>query len=165
MQIIVETSHLMVRTWQEQDLASYAVIVGDENATKLKVFGSETPQCRAETELWRYQLEQDKQGWSRWAVIHKGSQQLIGYCGFSRYLNEIEINWRFLPEYRCKLITIEIIEAVVHVGFNQFGFNKIISFTSPSNHRTLDVMKQVGMTLDRIEGWGQCSALCYSLCS
>ena len=165
MRVVAETSQLVVRTWQERDLADYAALLGDEDATDLTEFSSEGPACRAETELWRYQLEQDKLGWSKWAVVHKKSQQLIGYCGFSPYHHDVEISWRFLPEYRGKGLAIEVIEAVVNVGLNQFGFKKIVSFTSPANHHTVGVMKQVGMTLDRIEGWGQCSAVCYSLSS
>ena len=81
MRVVVETPHLLIRTWQELDLQGYADLIGDEYE-QLSGFSSEKPACRAETELWRYQLELDKRGWSKWAVVFKENCQLVGYCGF-----------------------------------------------------------------------------------
>ena len=162
MRVVVEMHHLMIRTWQEGDLASYAALLGhdDENLEK---FSADGPDSRAETELWRYQLEQDKNGWSRWAVVQKESNCLIGYCGFAPYHNDVEISWRFLPGYLGRVEVVDAIEAVMKVGLQQLGFDKIISFTSPDNYGALKILAQVGMTLDCLEGWSSFVVARYSV--
>ena len=69
MLIVTETPRLTIRTWQEQDLRAYGEIVGRENLPER--FSDGVPASKPETELWRYQLELDQRGWSRWAVVHK----------------------------------------------------------------------------------------------
>ena len=157
MRVVAETFQLIIRTWQESDLAGYAALLGDEEAENLVGFSPGGPKCRAETELWRYQLEQDKLGWSRWAVVYKKTNKLIAYCGFSPYHHDVEVNWRFLPEFRARNLVIEAVEAVVDVGVNQLGFKKLVSFTHPANHDTVDIMKRVGMKFESIQGWGPLS--------
>lgn len=163
MRIVVETPHLIIRTWQESDIDDYALLINDEDAADLTHFTTNAALCRTETELWRYLLEQDKWGWSKWAVVHKRKQLLIGYCGFSPYHHDVEISWRFFPEYRGKALAIEAIAEVINLGLNHFNFKKIISFTNLTNHHSISVMQQVGMMLDGVEGWGVCTAARYSL--
>ncbi|WP_330925421.1 GNAT family N-acetyltransferase [Candidatus Sororendozoicomonas aggregata] len=161
MRIVAETPHLIIRTWQESDLPDYAELLGDSiESTR---YSEQGPDSRAETDLWRYQLEQDAHGWSRWAVVYKETNEFIGYCGFAPYHHDVEISWRFLPDFRGKGLVIEAIEALAKVGFETLGFDKIISFTSPDNLVTQGIMKQVGMTLDRIEGWSSFTIARYSL--
>ncbi|WP_194842546.1 GNAT family N-acetyltransferase [Endozoicomonas sp. OPT23] len=161
MLIIAETPRLVIRTWQESDLKPYADLVGAQHATT--EFGRHRPLSKAETDLWRYQVELDQQGWSRWAVVLKESNQLIGYCGFSNYGNSVEMSWRFRQEFRGKGMVMEAAEAVTDLGFKRLGFNEIISFASTENEFAKDVMEGLGMDLQGFEGWSNRTVARYSL--
>ncbi|OED41532.1 hypothetical protein ACH42_13590 [Endozoicomonas sp. (ex Bugula neritina AB1)] len=146
-----------------QDLKAYSAILGRESEDAQ--YSALVPSCRAESELWRYQVELDRLGWSRWAVVAKGDHKLIGYCGFSPYGDDVEMSWRFLPEFRgCGLI-LEAAEAVTNYGFGTLGFARIISFSVPDNNLAQGVMQQLGMSLECFEGWSSCIVARYSLSS
>ncbi|MDP0561148.1 MAG: GNAT family N-acetyltransferase [Candidatus Endonucleobacter sp. (ex Gigantidas childressi)] len=153
---------MTIRTWQESDFPNYASLIG-ENSDDLSRFSASSPNCRAETELWRYQLEQDRLGWSRWAIICKKSNALIGYCGFSPYHDDVEISWRFAQDWRSSRLAIDAIKAVAQVGFQKLSFNKVIAFARADNSFSIEIMEKVGMKLERTEGWSNCIVARYSI--
>ena len=163
MLIVTETPRLAIRTWQEQDLRAYGEIVGRDNLPER--FSDVFPASKAETELWRYQLELDQRGWSRWAVIHKESRKLVGYCGFSSYGDQVELSWRFLPDYQGRGLVVEAVEAVAWLGFKRFGFDEIISYTTPDNEFAMNVIETLGMSLVGFEGWSNIIVARYRLTS
>ena len=162
MRIITDTPRLIVRHWHVQDLKAYGELVGDDEVKDVDMLAEEPGSC-AENELWRYQTEQDKWGWSRWAVVSKDDHKLVGYCGFAPYGDDVELSWRFLPEYRGLGLVVEAADAIAQFGLNTLGFKRIISFTSPQNEFARDVMQHMGMTLDCLEGWSNCSVARFSL--
>ena len=161
MLIISETPRLLLRTWHLQDVNAYSELLGEctepPNVTALE------PKSLAETNLWRYQAELDKWGWSRWAVVFKENNQLIGSCGFSPYGKDIEMSWRFHPEYRGTGLLLEAVEAVTEFGFNKLGMEEIISYTMPDNEFAQGVMQRLGMTFDGFEGWSTCTVARYRI--
>lgn len=161
MLVIAETPRLLIRNWLPQDLQAYGVLLGEE--TKEPQYSALRPSCRAENELWRYQAEQDRRGWSRWAVLSRDEHKLIGYCGFSPYGDDVEMSWRFLPEYRGAGLVLEAAEAVANYGFNVLRFARIISYASSDNAQAQDIMEQLGMHLDCFEGWSSCTVARYSI--
>jgi ribosomal-protein-alanine N-acetyltransferase len=53
---------------------------------------------------------------------------LIGFCGFSdEFPPDVEIGWRFLPEYWGKGLATEAAKAVMRYGFDTFGFGPLLS--------------------------------------
>ena len=162
MLIIADTPRLIVRHWQPEDLEAYATLVNDQSEQGSGI-ASDAPRSQAENELWRYQVEQDKWGWSRWAVVSKDNYQLVGYCGFAPYGKDVEMSWRFIPEYRGLGIVVEAASAIARFGLNTLGFKRIISYTNADNEFAQDVMQHVGMTLDCFEGWSNLTVARYSL--
>lgn len=160
MLIVTETPRLIVRTWQESDLKPYGELTGINNLPDH--YSDYCPSSKPENELWRYQLELDQRGWSRWAIVHKESYRLIGYCGFSQYGENIELSWRFLPEFRGKGLVVEAAEAVSQLGFKRLGFKEIISYTASDNDFALGVIETLGMHLEGFEGWNNITVARYS---
>ncbi|WP_257255558.1 MULTISPECIES: GNAT family N-acetyltransferase [unclassified Endozoicomonas] len=163
MLIVAETPRLILRTWQEADLKPYADITG--SVQKEPRYGAHSPASEAETDLWRFQIELDQRGWSRWAVVLKETYQLIGSCGFSAYGDTVEMSWRFSQEYRGRGLVIEAAEAVTDLGFRRLGFKEIISFASPQNEFALDVIESLGMSLAGYEGWCNVTVARFTLSS
>ncbi len=162
MLIIADTPRLIIRTWQEIDLPDYASLLGETLSDNT---GSDCsiPSSRAENELWCFQAEMDRRGWSRWAVELKEGRKLIGYCGFAPYGKDVELVWRFQPEFRGQGLVVEAAEAVAKLGFETFRFDQIISFTNPDNDFAQSVMLELGMTLECFEGWSSVTVARYSL--
>ena len=75
-----------------------------------------------------------------------GSDLLIGFCGFPP---DVEIGWRFLPEYQGRGLATEAATAVMRYGFDTFQFDRLISVTQPANHRSLRVIEKLGMTFEK----------------
>ena len=161
MLIISETPRLLLRTWHLQDVNAYSELLGE--CTESPDVTALEPASQTETKLWRYQAELDKWGWSRWAVVFKENNQLIGSCGFSPYGKDIEMSWRFHPEYRGKGLLLEAVEAVTEFGFNKLGMEEIISYTMPDNEFAQGVMQRLGMTFDGFEGWSTCTVARYRI--
>lgn len=162
MRVVTETPRLIVRHWQPKDLQAYCALLGEEDFSEAEIMSDE-PMSQAETDFWRYQVELDKWGWSRWAIISRETHQLIGYCGFAPYGKSVEMSWKFMPEFRGLGLMVEATKAVAQHGLKQLGFKKIISFASPDNNFAQDVMQKTGMTLDCFEGWSNCTVARYSL--
>ncbi|WP_252177371.1 GNAT family N-acetyltransferase [Endozoicomonas sp. 4G] len=163
MLIVAETPRLILRTWQETDLQDYANIIGEP--LNERQYNTYSPASTAETDLWRYQVEIDQRGWSRWAVVLKENYRLIGSCGFSAYGDTVEMSWQFNPEYRGRGLVIEAAEAVTDLGFTRLGFKEIISFVLPENEFALDVIESLGMSLAGYEGWCNITVARFSLSS
>ena len=161
MLIVTETPRLLIRTWQEGDLKPYGELIGYNDLPRR--FSDDSPASKPETELWRYQLELDQKGWSRWAVVHKETYRLIGYCGFSSHGNSVELSWLFLSEFCGRGLVLEAVQAVAWLGFERFGFREIISYTAPDNEFAVDVIQTLGMHLDGFEGWSNMIVARYSL--
>jgi len=76
--------------------------------------------------LWRRSGFIDKgievaktRGWILWPVIHRDDAVLIGFCGFSdEFPPDVEIGWRFLPDYWGKGLATEAAKAVMQYGFD-----------------------------------------------
>ena len=67
-------------------------------------------------------------GWILWPVIHRDDAVLIGFCGFSdEFPPDVEIGWRFLPDYWGKGLATEAAKAVMRYGFDTFGFGPLLS--------------------------------------
>ncbi|MGI9273278.1 MAG: GNAT family N-acetyltransferase [Endozoicomonas sp.] len=163
MLIVAETPRLIVRTWHEKDLKAYGRLIGQESVSER--FSEDGPASRAETELWRYQLELDKRGWSRWAVVLRETSSLIGYCGFAPYGDDVEISWCFIKDHRGRGLVMEAVKAVTTLGFDRLGFRKIITFAASDNEFSRGIIQKLGMSLDRFEGWNNLTVARYSLSS
>ena len=89
-------------------------------------------------------------GWILWPVIHREDAVLIGFCGFSdEFPPDVEIGWRFLPEYSGRGLATRAATAVMRYGFDTFQFARLVSVRHPANRRSLRVIEKLGMTFEK----------------
>ena len=88
---------------------------------------------------------QRERPWILWAVQHKADQCLIGFCGFARYQDEIEIGWRLDPEYWRRGLGTEAARAVIEYRWNDLGFEHLVSVAQRDNTASIKIMKNIGM--------------------
>ncbi|MDB4656061.1 GNAT family N-acetyltransferase [Flavobacteriales bacterium] len=93
-----------------------------------------------------------KYGYGRWATFLKEEMQFIGWAGLA-YLpefDEIDIGYRFLPEYWGRGYATEASRAILAFGFDKLGLKKIIAIAMKENQASIRVMEKVGMEFDKL---------------
>lgn len=91
-------------------------------------------------------------GYGRWATFLKNGMQFVGWAGLA-YLpefDEIDIGYRFFPEYWGKGIATEASRAILTYGFNELQLEKIIAIAMKENLGSIKVMEKIGMQFDKL---------------
>ena len=145
---IIETPRLILRIWKEEDKKPYFEINQD---LKVIEFLPGTMTARQIDEfIIRVNAQQEKFGYTLWAIELKKTNQLIGFIGlnYTDWMNKTEIGWRIGSQYWGKGYATEGAKAAMKYGFNKCGLKEVVSFTVPMNERSINVMKKIGMTRD-----------------
>lgn len=152
MTIIIETKRLILRTWKEEDKEPYFLINSDPKVIEFLRGPLTMEQTREFIQAMNNQ--NDKYGYTLWAVELKDSSKLIGFIGLnytnweSNFTPAVEVGWRLSSEYWGKGYATEGAKASLDYGFNKIGLKEIVSFTVPANIRSLEVMKKIGLKRD-----------------
>lgn len=91
-------------------------------------------------------------GYGRWATILKNEMQFVGWAGLA-YLpefDEVDIGYRFLPEYWGSGIATEASHAILAYGFDRLNLEKIVAIAMKENKASIRVMEKVGMKFYKI---------------
>ena len=93
----------------------------------------------------------EEYGYGRWAVFLKEGNQFVGWAGLA-YLwefDEIDIGYRFLPEFWGRGYATEVSEAILDYGFEELGLKRIIAIAVKDNLASIRVMQKVGMQFEK----------------
>lgn len=143
-----ETNRLLVRSWQETDVDRYAEIIG--NPLVMKYIGNGNTQDRDYAKKFvstLMSLEKER-GWILWAVENKHNRDLMGFCGFSTWHNNVEIGWRLDNLYWGEGYGTEAAIAVLNFG-RKFSFLKIVSIAQKPNLASIRIMQKIGLEFER----------------
>lgn len=143
--MITQTERLIIRPFTEQDIE--ALYLMNSNPAMLKYIPTAAFTSREQAvELFHKVIQADYQqhGFGRWAVEHKADNKVIGFCGpkFIPEFNEVEIGYRYFPEYWG--MGSEAAQAALKV-FPQFGIDKAIALILEGNVASEAVAKRIGM--------------------
>jgi ribosomal-protein-alanine N-acetyltransferase len=90
---------------------------------------------------------------SQFAVVHRTDNRLIGYCGFFHQqvdgTDEIEIGYRFHPDYWNQGLATEAARAVRDHGFRDLNLPRLISLVHPDNLPSRRVAEKNGMSVEK----------------
>lgn len=93
----------------------------------------------------------EKYGYGRWAAFLKNEMQFAGWAGLA-YLpefDEIDLGYRFLPEYWGSGLATEASREILNFGFDKLKLRKIIAIAMKENKASIRVMEKVGMEFDK----------------
>ena len=152
MKIIIETERLLLREITPDDKEEMFRLHSNPEVQK---YTGEPPfesleemeeAIRARTNNYK------KYGYGRWATFLKDGIQFVGWAGLAYLpeLNEIDLGYRFLPEYWGLGIATEASEAILEYGFNVLGLERIIAIAMKENKASIRVMEKVGMEFDKL---------------
>ena len=92
-----------------------------------------------------------KYGYGRWATFLKKDMQFVGWAGLA-YLpefDEIDVGYRFLPNYWGMGIATEASRAILNHGFEKLGLKRVIAIAMKENTASIRVMEKVGMEFEK----------------
>ena len=149
----IETERLLLRRWLESDLDAFTSMNAD--ATVMRYFPATLSANETRAFYDSIQQEFSEYGYGLYAAEEKKSGDFIGYIGFhwSRFDMDfcpcIEIGWRLDKQYWNKGFATEGAAACLKHGFDNLGFEEVVSFTATSNVPSQRVMQKIGMQFVR----------------
>lgn len=148
MPIAFETKRLIFRNWTTADLERFHAICSDPSVMRFVNDGQTWPEAR--TKLWIEESMQTarKHGFSKWALIHKQTSELIGYCGYRPTDDGPEIGWRLAKQFWGMGLATEAATAALEYGFANLGFQRIIAQVNSMNRPAIRVCEKLGMKFD-----------------
>jgi len=148
---ILETRHLILRPFCEQDVDLLAKLMGNPDFMRFSLGVHTREQTAA---FFEKILAWERAGLpSQFAVIFRENGELIGYCGFFHQdvdgTNEIEIGYRLHPNYWNRGLATETAQAVRNHAFRDLKLDRVISLIHPDNAASRRVAEKIGMLFER----------------
>jgi len=90
-------------------------------------------------------------GFGLWAVFPRGTDTLIGFCGFWFFRDppELELLYGVAPNYWGQGLATEMARAMIRYGFQELSFERITASTDALNLASLRVMEKCGMSFEK----------------
>ena len=152
MSFILETDRLGMRPYDPDDAEEFFALFSDPKVMRY-IVGEATPGCVDEMRRMLADYpDYDKHGFGRWSCIHRESGRFIGFSGL-KYLEdfdaEVDLGFRFFPEFWGRGIATESGLASVRYGFDVLGLDRIIGLAVPENIGSIRVLEKCGMSFER----------------
>jgi len=145
----LETKRLILRQWKEKDIKAFLKINSDPKV--MEFFPSTLTEKESNKLAKRIIKELNEKEYGFWAVEVKNKASFIGFIGLhyqdfeAAFTPCIEIGFRLAFNYWNMGYGAEGSLAVLEYGFNKLNLDKIVSFTSEKNYRSIALMKKLQM--------------------
>ena len=92
----------------------------------------------------------ERLGFGLYLTELKGEGVPVGLCGLIKRdtLQDVDIGFAFLPEFRGKGYGYESASAVMAYGKEAFGLKRLAAITSPDNHVSAKLLEKLGFRLE-----------------
>lgn len=151
MKTLIETERLLLREITLDDTEEMFQLYSNPDVLK---YTGESPVVSMEEMELAIQIRINnykKYGYGRWATFLKDEMQFIGWAGLA-YLpefDEIDLGYRFLPNYWGMGFATEASQAILTYGFDKLELKRIIAIAMKENKASIKVMGKVGMEFDK----------------
>jgi ribosomal-protein-alanine N-acetyltransferase len=148
----IRTARLLLRRWRESDLEPFAQMNADPRV--MEYFPALLSRVESEASVVRIQSHFRAHRFGLWAVELGDRHEFIGFAGLARpgfetdFTPCVEVGWRLAAEHWGHGYATEAALAAVSFGFELLGLEEIVSFTVPTNRRSIRVMEKLGMRRD-----------------
>lgn len=147
--IILETTRLILRTFEEHDIDPMALIDQDPKVCEfLPGIGNREKTTQGVHAIMNHYRDH---GFSLYAVELKSTGEMIGWCGLmipsfeAHFTPSVEIGWRLASSHWNKGYATEAANAVLKHAFENVKLNEVVSFTAVDNIRSRRVMEKIGL--------------------
>jgi len=145
MKLIIETERLILREFLESDAKWMYGLNADPDVVRYTGDPAFESIDEARFFLENYS-DYTRNGYGRWAVILKDTNEFIGWCGLK--LNEedfVDIGFRFFKKHWAKGYASEAAKATLEYGFQTLNFDEIIGRAVADNLASLRVLEKLNM--------------------
>jgi len=145
----LQTDRLKLRQWKDSDLIAFAKLNADPEV--LKFFPSTLKKNESNDLAYKIKGLIEKRGWGCWAVEEIKTKKFIGFVGLHEPTYDlpfspcVEVAWRLAKEYWGNGYATEASNICLEFAFNKLNIDKIFSFTSVPNIKSIAVMERIGM--------------------
>ena len=146
----IETPRLILRGWREEDARPFQRICTDPDV--MEHLGPPLTLREAEQAVVRQNAFLDSAGYCFWAMEHKDSSALMGFCGVkpgavnTPIENRPEIGWRMGRNWWGAGYAREAAQASLDWMWANTGVDSVWAITTPANVRSWGLMERLGMT-------------------
>lgn len=151
--IIAETPRLRIRHLTAADAAFTCLLLNDpafiENIADRGVRTRlDALHYLAEGPIKSYQ----QHGYGLFLVETSDNQIPIGFCGllFRDYLQETDIGFAFMPEFRGLGYALEAAAAVLHFGYQKAKLKRIVALVSAGNIASIKLLTRLGLSFEKV---------------
>lgn len=149
--MIIETERLILRELSMADVEDMLRLHSNQQVQKYTGEDTITSLEGIYLKIKEKTDEYEHHGYGRWATLLKDGLQFVGWAGLS-YLpefDEIDLGYRFLPEYWGLGIATEASHAILTYGFDTLNIRRIIAIAMPENKASIRVMEKLGMQFEK----------------
>lgn len=144
----LETDRLVLRSWEDRDIAPFAEICCDRNV--MATLGPVMNLSDTAALVARCQAEQADRGHCFWALERRADARLIGWCGVIRgsvgpIADKPELGWRLAADCWGQGYASEAARATAAWCFANLDDDALWAITSVANIGSRRVMERVGM--------------------
>jgi ribosomal-protein-alanine N-acetyltransferase len=148
----MRTDRLLLRRWRDSDREPFATM----NADPQVMHHFTAPLSREASDDFVDRIEQafDIWGFGLWAVEVPGVAEFVGFAGLwpvgfdAHFTPAVEVGWRLSADHWGRGYATEAARSALGFGFDGAGLDEIVSFTVPTNTKSVAVMERLGMTHD-----------------
>ncbi|HSR34066.1 MAG TPA: GNAT family N-acetyltransferase [Anaerolineae bacterium] len=151
----IETESLTISSFRKSDIPEYAAIVADSEVTKFLGAGSPHSYEQATAYILDCIGSEAEEGLARYAVIHKETGELIGFCGFKKASDYIDLGWRYARRVWGSGYATEAAVAVLDYGISTLKLSGIVAESAVENIGSVRVIEGIGMQFQAFEVRGR----------
>ena len=147
--IAPQSARLIFRDWLDDDVPAFHAINSDPQVMRYVADGQVWPISRSQQfmELASEMLE--RIGFCQWAVIHRSSGCLVGFCGLVDTGDGPEIGWRLARDYWGQGLATEAAAAVLNHARDTLRLSRVVATVQVANAASVRVIEKLGMSKDR----------------
>lgn len=144
----LRTDRLLLRPWRGSDNEPFAALNADP--VVMEHFRSTLDRVESDAFVDRIATCWADRGWGLWAVEVPGFSPFIGYVGLwpADHVvpgTVVEVGWRLSHDAWGRGYAPEAATEALRFGFDEIGFDEIVSFTVPQNRNSWRVMEKIGL--------------------
>jgi ribosomal-protein-alanine N-acetyltransferase len=144
----IDTARLRLRPLTPRDLDALHCLLTQPGVRRYLLDDEVIPRERAQSFIGSSVASFDANGYGLWGATAKGSDALIGFCGFWLFHEppRLELLYGLGDDCRRKGFATEMAVSMIRYGFETLGFVRIEASTDASNAASVAVMERAGMT-------------------
>ena len=138
---VLQTEHLLLRPFADEDLAAFFAIFSDQRAMR---FMPTPPHQSVEETRSLLETDMGRQGAHYWSICLQGEDRPIGHVFFLGETRLPGMGYMIHPDYWGRGITPEACRAALAFGFDELGYDRVELWIDETNAASLRVAQKLG---------------------